>query len=56
MILMELPDFRVKKPAQEFVAGEAGEAGGGQGGLGVGEVGDAQAGEDAEGEVEAAHE
>jgi hypothetical protein len=52
VILVELPDFCVKKTAKEFVAGEAREAGGGEGGLGVGEVGDAEAGEDAEGEVE----
>ncbi len=54
MILVELPDFCVKKAAKEFVAGDAIEAGGGEGGLGVGEMGDAEAGEDAEGEVEEA--
>ena len=51
---MELPDFCVKKAVKEFVAGEAREAGGGEGGCGVGEVGGAQAGEDAEGKVEEA--
>jgi hypothetical protein len=54
MILAVLPDFCVEKAAQEFVAGDAVEAGGGEGGLGVGEVGDAKAGEDAEGEIEGA--
>ena len=49
---MELPDLCVKKAAQEFVASDAREAGGGEGGLRVGKVGDAEAGEDAEGEVE----
>jgi len=54
VILMELPDFCVKKAKQEFVAGDACEAGGGEGGLRVGKVGDAEAGEDAEGEIEEA--
>ena len=51
---MELPDFCVKNPEQEFVAGDAGEAGGGEGRLRIGKVGDAQAGEEAEGQVERA--
>jgi hypothetical protein len=54
VILMELPDFCVKNPEQEFVAGDAGEARSGEGRLRIGKVGDAQAGEDAEGQVERA--
>ncbi len=54
MILMELPDFCVKNAEQELVARDAGEAGGGEGHLRVGKPGDAEAGEDAEGQVERA--
>jgi hypothetical protein len=52
MILAALPDFCVEKAAEKVVAGDAVEACGGESGLRVGEVGDAEAGEDAEGEIE----
>jgi len=52
MILMELPNFCVKNAAKKGVSGDAGESRSREGGWGIGEVRHAEAGEDAEGQVE----
>ena len=54
LILPISPEFCVNQAVEAVVAGDALEACGMEGGLGVGEVGDAEAGKDAEGEVEGA--
>ncbi len=52
MILLALPEFCVDEAEEEVVMGDADEAGGGKRGLWIRQAVRAEAGEDAEGEVE----